>query len=398
MGRIKRSLGIILPSIIVLLAMEVGLRVFHTVVSDVADHRREASEWWRYDPHLGWSARPGFSGDVFGAARSFDERGYLSVDGRQIRQSSKPRILLIGDSCTFGHGVAIDDTFGELLERRLAKYDVVNLALPGYTSLQGRIVLQRRIDEIRPEIVVVSFGFNDRRYILKEASIDSEKYFKQVYRGGYLIPQVSYFSYLVRYLYRIARGGDPIDRTLAAPKDEKFYVNSVFPRVSPDAYRGNLDEIIDIAERSGARVLLLSLADSPKRARELYQGIELIDQGKYAEAVQALGPVAYGTSVFSALAKRFLCDLLEKRGRYADAQKVALIEEPIVSLHGGEPLFLDVEYAGIMQQVASVRGVTFVDGTTPLKSHPEYFMDFSHFNEDGHRLIANLLATELGPR
>lgn len=398
MGRIKRLLGIILPSLIVLLALEIGLRVFHTIASDIGEHRRATSDWWKYDSRLGWSARPEYSGEVFGAARAFDARGYLSVDSRQINSSAKPKIMLIGDSCTFGHGIGMDDTFGELLERQLNKYDVVNLALPGYTAVQGRIVLQHHIGKIKPVLVIASFSFNDRRYVLDEADIDSDEYFKQVYRNGHLFPRVSRVSYVVRYFYRIVHGVNPDAQGLPARRKGEFYVNTVHPRVSPDDYRENLEEIVDIAKQNGARILFLSLADSPKRAQELYRGIALIDEGKHTEAVEALWPVAYGSSVFSTLAKRFLFELLEKKGMHNDARKVGLIEEPIVSLHGGKPLFLDVEYARIMQIVASERSVPFVDGASALRNHPDYFMDFSHFNENGHRLIAQLLAETIEPR
>jgi lysophospholipase L1-like esterase len=392
MGRIKRLLGIILPSLLVLLALEIGLRLFHTIAKDIEDYRQTTSEWWRYDSRLCWVARPNYSGEVFGVRRAFDAGGYLKVDSKQIDNSSKPKIMLIGDSCTFGHGVAIDDTFGELLEGHLKKYDVVNLALPGYTTLQGRIVLQQHIRKIKPEIVIASFSFNDRRYVLNKQSIDSEKYYKQMYRKGHVIPRVSYYSYTVRYLSRIIQGERPDEQEIPINHDEEFYVHKVFPRVSPDDYRQNLNKIIDLAKEHNARVLLLSLADSPKRAQGLYKGLALLEEGNHAAAVEELWPVAYGSTVFSALAKRFLFEVLEKRGLTEDAQKISLIEEPIVSLHGGKPLFLDVEYAGIMKKVASERGIPFVDGTSALRNHPEYFMDFSHFNENGHMLVAQLLA------
>jgi lysophospholipase L1-like esterase len=398
MRRIRRVLVIILPTLLVLLALEVGLRIYHAVAAGDEDHQQATDDWWRYDSRLGWSARPGYAGDVFGIRRVFDAEGYLEVDGRQIKASAKPKIMLIGDSCTFGHGVEIYHTFGELLDWRLQKYDVVNLALPGYTSLQGRIVLQKHIDKIKPVLVIASFSFNDRRYVLDERTVDSEDYFKQVYRNGYLIPRLSRYSYILRYMYEIVQGDAQDAGSLPSGSGGEFHVQELHPRVSPDAYRENLEEIVDIARGSGARIILLSLADSPKRARELYRGITLIEEGRPDDAAEALLPVAEGTSVFSTLAKRFLRELFEQRGRHADAQKLSRIDELIVSLHGGKPLFLDVEYARIMEQVALARSVTFVDGTTSLKEHPEYFMDFSHFNENGHRLIADLLEGKIESR
>jgi acyl-CoA thioesterase-1 len=73
-------------------------------------------------------------------------------------------IVALGDSLTAGLGVAADEAYPALLERRLRgagfTYRVVNAGVSGDTSAGGL----RRLDWVlrsRPEIVIVALGAND---------------------------------------------------------------------------------------------------------------------------------------------------------------------------------------------------------------------------------------------
>ncbi len=96
-------------------------------------------------------------------------------NGQSIREArdihkKKPknevRILFLGDSCTFGYGVAQDRTFVEITERLLQeKYDVpvecINAGVPGYTLFQGYRYLATQGLDYQPDLVVLNFGWND---------------------------------------------------------------------------------------------------------------------------------------------------------------------------------------------------------------------------------------------
>lgn len=76
------------------------------------------------------------------------------------------RIVAVGDSVTFGHGVVVEDTWPERLERRLAArlpsrvVDVVNTAVPGNTAFQEYADLERAL-VLEPDAVVIQFVLND---------------------------------------------------------------------------------------------------------------------------------------------------------------------------------------------------------------------------------------------
>jgi hypothetical protein len=61
------------------------------------------------------------------------------------------------------------------------------------------------------------------------------------------------------------------------------------------------------------------------------------------------------------------------------------------SLQGGKPMVLDAEYISIAREVAMVGGATVIDAGTELNLTPYVYTDFCHFDEEGHRIVAQLL-------
>ncbi len=87
--------------------------------------------------------------------------------------STKPdgtiRIVAFGDSSTFGWGVNDDDTYLSRLITDLSKrypernFELINFAMPGDSSEFGKLIFDRFIDEIAPDIAIFGFGANDAR-------------------------------------------------------------------------------------------------------------------------------------------------------------------------------------------------------------------------------------------
>lgn len=77
------------------------------------------------------------------------------------------RILFLGDSCTFGTGLALEQGFVQRTEDLLRgrfpdrRIECVNAGVPGYTLFQGWRVLERRGPDLEPDLVVSAFGWND---------------------------------------------------------------------------------------------------------------------------------------------------------------------------------------------------------------------------------------------
>lgn len=85
------------------------------------------------------------------------------------RPEKKPgttRVLVIGDSYTFGYAVAEEEAYPQVAERLLKErghpdIDVLNAGIPDYNSRQERVLLERLMPVYQPDAVVLSYVMND---------------------------------------------------------------------------------------------------------------------------------------------------------------------------------------------------------------------------------------------
>lgn len=115
------------------------------------------------NPDIGYELIPGAQGRAFKTdvhANSFGFRSPEPATGDDIR-----RVLFLGDSITFGSelpaGTVYPDLIAEKLEARDPRFDVQNLALSGYDTLQENAVLERHAASLAPELVVLGYCLND---------------------------------------------------------------------------------------------------------------------------------------------------------------------------------------------------------------------------------------------
>ena len=111
----------------------------------------------RFDPELGWRLTPHWSGSHqhydFNVDYHIDYTG-LRADPQE--SDARPRVAVLGDSFTFGLGVADTETFVSLLnadEETPASY--VNLGVPGYSTDQEYLLLKQIGKSIAPDVVLV---------------------------------------------------------------------------------------------------------------------------------------------------------------------------------------------------------------------------------------------------
>lgn len=121
------------------------------------------------DPRLLWRLRPSLdlsaTGLALGTQRAWRVR--TSPDGYRDRPLSdlpegERRVLAAGDSSTFGWGVEDEQAWPSVLEEDLGEgWQVINVGVPGYSSLQGLRVVERLAPTLAPDVLVVAFGAND---------------------------------------------------------------------------------------------------------------------------------------------------------------------------------------------------------------------------------------------
>jgi len=162
----RRLLLLTLPAVVVAglvsaLAVEVWVRASW-------DDRRGTPGFYLSDSVLGQTLAPGYDGWFAGVPVRVNSLGFR--DQREYSLAKSPgtfRIVVLGDSVTFGHGTLNTTTYPYLLEQRLkawrpdVKWEVWNLGVPGYNTAQELAYLERVGTRYDPDFVVVGFYVND---------------------------------------------------------------------------------------------------------------------------------------------------------------------------------------------------------------------------------------------
>lgn len=171
----------------------------------------------------------------------------IGLRGPEPRADGARRILAVGDSCTFGWRVSEAESYPAQLEAVLNRraggdrYQVINAGVPGYTSYQGLVYLRERGLALRPEIVVIGFGFNDT---FPTGDVET-----QLARAPLTTPFFIVDDALIYHssFYRWTRWR----ANELAPK-------GLAPRVPPEKYEQNLTAMVQAVQDTGAQPLLLS--------------------------------------------------------------------------------------------------------------------------------------------
>lgn len=129
------------------------------------------NEVMEFDPVLFWRLRPELRNHrVAGRIREheidFAVTTHAGLRSEPVAEKKSGfRVLALGDSCTFGVGVDDGETWPAQLQRMLREAgiegEVINAGVPGYSAFQGKRFLESRGLSLEPDLVLVSFGFND---------------------------------------------------------------------------------------------------------------------------------------------------------------------------------------------------------------------------------------------
>jgi lysophospholipase L1-like esterase len=373
----------LLPPLLVLLLLESLARVAATIRSDF---QSSPDRWFEFSRTIGWAPAPGFRGSMeCGVSRAFDANGFRSADTEQVNDSTKRKVIFLGDSTTMGFCVETESSFVELLDASLTDASAINLGVNGYTSYQGANVLAEIGPLLEPDLVVASFNFNDRRYILEDSQADSAGAFETTLQRQ-RAARVLEASYVVRGIQLLLRAAGLVpDPEVRAPVD----LQTVRPRVTLADYKKNLAEIVRWARENGSEVLFVILGDNPVKTAHLNSGITHLRAGELDAAQEELW-IARRDDWFSDLARLYQAELYRSTGKPDAADRVATAV-PYWSLHGGRPIVLDTIYNDAMREVATEYHVEIVDARAVLEGYPGVFIDNAHFDARGHKIVADLL-------
>ena len=161
MRRLLANLAVIVvAAAIPCLVMEAALR-FTAPPADTANLFR------KLPTAVGWSGQPNTRGMHAGVPVAFNGFGLRDAQRPAQPSAGTVRVLALGDSVTFGMGVAQDKTFPAQTEALLnarsqgAAVEVLNMGIPGYNTLHELALLREVGFGLRPDVVVLGYLYND---------------------------------------------------------------------------------------------------------------------------------------------------------------------------------------------------------------------------------------------
>lgn len=236
------------------LFLEVGLRI--------AFHRSKdfSMEMWKYavrlkrpvpDPNLSFAHAPNSEAFLMGADVKINSHGLRDYEYSLTKPPRTYRIMMLGDSTTFGWGVRLEDTAAKLLERKLnesraagyERFEVLNAGVGNYDTVQEVTYYETRGRAFHPDLVILVFFINDPEPVPIE-------------KKGFLVDQ----SYLIAFL---ANRYDGVLRRFGSRPNWKDYYASLYDDDKPgfQACKAALKSLASSTRSDGASVLVALLPE-----------------------------------------------------------------------------------------------------------------------------------------
>jgi hypothetical protein len=163
---VRKLLFVAVPALLVAGLVSIALVELWVRIS--WDDKRGTPGFYISDPQRGQRLAAGYNGWFAGVPVRINSLGFR--DDREYSIAKAPgtfRIIVLGDSVTFGHGTLGETTYPFLLEQRLKAWrpdiawEVWNLGIPGYNTGQELAYLEEVGQQYAPDLVVVGFYPND---------------------------------------------------------------------------------------------------------------------------------------------------------------------------------------------------------------------------------------------
>ena len=158
----RKLLALAISLLVSLLVGEIVLRVVGVKPLYV---NPEQGAFWEYDSRLGWHHRPGqrgrFAKEQFDTSVVINQHGLRDHDYPEQRVDGMERVLVLGDSFTWGFGVEQQQIFTEVIEKSEQGLEVINAGVSGYSPDQELIWLREQGMRFQPDLVLLVLSGND---------------------------------------------------------------------------------------------------------------------------------------------------------------------------------------------------------------------------------------------
>ena len=199
---------------------------------------------------------------------------HIGSDGFRVipfEGKGEKKMVLLGDSSTFGFDVSATDTFAYKVGRCM-NYRPINAGVPGYTSTQSMLQWEEVSRRVRPDLLVVASLWSD----LVQTKYPDNILLAEQQSTSWWQSKLYHYSNVFRWLYSELREDKNAHRNqifwqrLMVGADQRGFS----PRVPARTYADNLAQILSLYPEMERIVLLLPTNKSlpqPIQAQEYRQ-------------------------------------------------------------------------------------------------------------------------------
>ncbi len=252
------------------------------------------------NPFLLWEMVPGERTEM-GVDVHINTLGFRGRETTQQKPTGLKRVVLLGDSTVYGHGVEGQAVFGQRLAESLGpSFEVINLGTPGYSTAQSINYMAMRGWALDPDLLVIANLWSDNNFdSFVDKQLLSERHNAN---AAPVLATALQSSALYRWLdweIRLAPRAEDI-KTVGWMLGQT--PTGGYRRVNVNDYAKNLQFLAESARAHGAEVVFVALANKVDLGEETTGAIAwpLYREVMTAVAKQQGAPLVDITSVFQA--------------------------------------------------------------------------------------------------
>lgn len=200
----KQAIALCISIALCLVSMELLLRMIYFSYADYN------TEMWRYaryfkqysaNPSRGHEHIPHARGTLYGVNVSINSVGLRDYEYQWEKPNNTLRVLVLGDSITFGWGVQFEKIFVKQLETLLKRdypkinVEVINFGVGNYNTQMEYEMFKDTGVAFNPDVVILAYFINDAEYIVEKKNVFD--LFKRLYLYQFFYDKIT--SAVARY-------------------------------------------------------------------------------------------------------------------------------------------------------------------------------------------------------